>query len=118
MGHLNVKSIRNKFDAWSLIVKTSVDILMISETKLGNFFPTVQFLPYNFSAPYRLDRNSKGCETLLFIKEVIWWPILRWPICDMYLSSFITCEFCMLAVKTDKFCILPVITGEFRILTK
>ena len=72
MGHLNVKSIRNKFDAWSLIVKTNVDILMISEIKLGDLSPTAQFLPYNFSAPYRVDRNSKGCETLLFIKEVIW----------------------------------------------
>ena len=40
--------------------------------------------------------------------------ILRWPICDMYLSSFITGEFGMLAVITGEFRMLVVITGEFR----
>ena len=52
MGHLNINSIRNKFDALSVIVRNNVDILMISETK--------QFLFHGFIAPYRLDRNSKG----------------------------------------------------------
>ena len=38
IGHFNIKSIRNKFDALSLIVKNNVDILMISETKLEGSF--------------------------------------------------------------------------------
>ena len=59
MGHININSIRNKFDALSLIVRNNVDILMISETKLDDSFPTAQFLLHGFSAPYRLDRNSK-----------------------------------------------------------
>ena len=42
MGHLSIKSIRNKFDALSVIVKTNVDILMISETKLDDLLPKVQ----------------------------------------------------------------------------
>ena len=39
---------------------------------------------------------------------------LRWPICGMYLSSFITSEFRMLAVITGEFRMLGVITGEIR----
>ena len=71
MGHLNINSIRNKFDTLSLIVKNNVDILMISETKLDDSFPTTQFLLHGFSAPYRLDRNSKGGGILLYIREDI-----------------------------------------------
>ena len=52
MAHLNINSIRNKFDAFSLIVKNNADILMISETKLDHSFPTAQFLIHGFS-----DRN-------------------------------------------------------------
>ena len=71
MGHLSINSIRNKFDALSIIVKNNIDILMISETKLDDSFTTAQFLLHGFSAPYRLDRNSKGGGILLYIREDI-----------------------------------------------
>ena len=71
MGHLNINSIRNNFDALSLMVKKNVDILMISETKLDDSFPTAQFLLHGFNAPYRRDRNSKGGGILLHIREDI-----------------------------------------------
>ena len=41
---------------------------------------------------------------------------LRWPICEMNLSSFITSEFRMLEVITGEIHMLAVITGEFRTL--
>ena len=34
VGHLNIDSIRNKFDALPFIIDTNIDILLISETKL------------------------------------------------------------------------------------
>ena len=71
MSHLNINSIPNKSDALSLIVKNNVDILMISETKLDDSFPTAQFLLHGFNIPYRLQRNSKGGGILLYIKEDI-----------------------------------------------
>ena len=71
MGHLNINSIRNNFDALSLMVKKNVDILMISETILDDSFPTAQFLLHGFNAPYRRDRNSKGGGILLHIREDI-----------------------------------------------
>ena len=52
----------------SYIVKNNVDILMISETKLDDSFPTSQVLFHGFSAPYRLDRNSKGGAILLYVR--------------------------------------------------
>ena len=71
MGHLNINSIRNRLDALSLVVKNNVDILMICETKLDDSFPTAQFLLSGFSAPYRLDSNSKDSGILLYIWEDI-----------------------------------------------
>ena len=41
--HINVNSIRNKFDQLVYGVKGKVDVLMIKETKLDESFPTVQF---------------------------------------------------------------------------
>ena len=60
IGHLNVHSIRNKFEMVSMSVAQYVDILVLSETKLDSTFPSIQFLINGFSVPHRLDRNS-GC---------------------------------------------------------
>ena len=69
LGHLNISSIRNKFEALKFIIDNNIDVLSISETKLNDSFPTVQFLIKGFSAPYRFDRNSKGGG--LYIREDI-----------------------------------------------
>ena len=55
IGHLNINSIRNKFEMLSLSVAQYVDILMLSETKLDSTFPSIQFLINGFSVPHRLD---------------------------------------------------------------
>ena len=71
IGLLNINSIPNKFDVLSLTVKSTVDILMISETKLNDSFPTAQFLLHGFIAPYRLNRDWKDGGVLLCIREDI-----------------------------------------------
>ena len=43
VGHLNIESIRNKFNFLAHQVKGNIDILMISETKLDQSFPPSQF---------------------------------------------------------------------------
>ena len=68
-AHLNINSLRNKFDLLANIVKDKIDILMISETKLDSSFPKGQFHLYGFSEPYRLDRNGNGGRILVFICE-------------------------------------------------
>ena len=59
-AHLNINSIRNKFEFLATQVKGKIDVLMISETKIDESFPKGYFLIEGFSTPYRLDRDSKG----------------------------------------------------------
>ena len=54
-AHLNINSVRNKFELLINIIKDIIDILMISETKLDSSFPKGQFQLHGYSEPYRLD---------------------------------------------------------------
>ena len=55
-GHLNINSIRSKFDTSDNIVK-AFDIFFISEQKLGNTFPINQFAIGGYKV-FRRDRNQ------------------------------------------------------------
>ena len=68
-AHLNINSIRNKFDQLVNGIKGNIDILMISETKLDNSFPSMQFLIEGFGPPFRSDRNSHGGGVLVYVRE-------------------------------------------------
>ena len=69
MGHLNINSVKNKFDALTYIIDNNIDLLLISETRIGDSFPIAQFQMKGFSVPYRYDRNGKGWGLLLHIRE-------------------------------------------------
>ena len=71
LGHLNINSIRNKFDALTYTINNNVDILLLSETKLDESFPSAQFRIKGFTEPYRSDRNSNGGGLLLYVREDI-----------------------------------------------
>ena len=71
VGHLNINSIRNKFDNLKYIIDNSVDILLISETKLNETFPENQFIIHGFQPPYRKDRDDKGGGLLLYLRDFI-----------------------------------------------
>ena len=60
MAHINIKSLRNKFDILTNSVNDHIDILMISEYKLDNFFPHALYHLKDFSNTHRLDGNSYG----------------------------------------------------------
>ena len=51
-AHLNINLIRNKFELLSVQIKASVDVLMISETKIDDSFLVGQLLIGGFCAPY------------------------------------------------------------------
>ena len=70
-GHLNINSLRNKFDLFSEQVKGSIDILMVSRTKLDDSFPEAQFLIEGFHSPFRFDRNINGGGIMLYVREDI-----------------------------------------------
>ena len=68
---LNINSIRNKFQFLEKEVCANLDILLVTETKLNESFPSAQFLLNEFSKPYRLDRCSNGGGILLYVRDVI-----------------------------------------------
>ena len=70
-GHLNVNSLRNKFDTQMDMVLGNIDIIFISETKIDNTFPSSQFMVDGLSKPIRLDRNDKCGGIMLFMREDI-----------------------------------------------
>ena len=71
IGHLNINSIRNKFEMLSMSVAQYLYILMLSENKLDSTFPSIQFLTNGFSVPHRLDCYSKDGNILLYVRDKI-----------------------------------------------
>ena len=69
LAHININSIRNKFDNLVLQIANNVFILMISEKKLDNSFSEGQFLIPGYSSPYRLNRNCRGGGIMMYIRE-------------------------------------------------
>ena len=70
-AHLNINSIRNKFEMLSDQIKGNIDVLLVLETKIDDSFAIGNFLIDGFSTPYRLDRNSNGSGLMLFAREDI-----------------------------------------------
>ena len=62
IGHININSLRNKFELLSEMVRDKVDLLMIFKTILDSSFPNAQFY-------MRLDINSKGGGIILYVRE-------------------------------------------------
>ena len=71
IGHLNVNSIRNKFDMVFDLIKGQIDIFLISETKIDSTFPSSQFKMPGYTTPYRLDRSECAGGLLLYVREDI-----------------------------------------------
>ena len=71
MAHINLNSLRNKFDVLTNSVSEYIDILMISEIKLDDTFPHALYHLKDFSNPYRLDRNSHGGGILVYVRDNI-----------------------------------------------
>ena len=82
IGHININSIRNKFEMSSNCIKSDLNILTISEAKLDSTFPSNQFTIEEYVAPVRFDRNvreggifytygrisQRDCQQLLYLK--------------------------------------------------
>ena len=71
LGHLNINSIRNKFDLVVDQIKGIVDIMVISERKSGESFHNSQFKIPVHALPCRLDRSQFGGGIKVFVREDI-----------------------------------------------
>ena len=71
LAHLNINSLRNKFDALKHFIRDKIDILVITETKLDETFPIAQFYIEGFKHLVRLDRTEHGGGIAVYIRENI-----------------------------------------------
>ena len=47
-GHLNVNSVRNKFEGIKFLIKNKLDVFLVSKCKLNSSFPETQFKIPNY----------------------------------------------------------------------
>ena len=79
-AHLNINSLRNKFDQLKGMIVGVIDVLVITETKLNDSFPNSQFFIEGYSKPYRFDRKENGGGgVLIYIREDIPSKLLELP---------------------------------------
>ena len=71
ISHININSIRNKFELLAEAVMGNVDILMVTETKIDKSFPTSQFIVLSFTSPYRFGRIKEEGGILVYKREDI-----------------------------------------------
>ena len=69
IGHININSISNKFEPLVLMMKDSLDLLVVTESKLDDTFPHDQFQIEGFSRPIRLDRDRNGGGVIIFTRD-------------------------------------------------
>jgi hypothetical protein len=98
IAHLNINSIRNKFDLLASNISGNIDILMLSETKLDESFPSEQFRIKDFAKPFRLDRSCKGGGILLYVREDIPCKLVKPP----ELSEKLECFFVEINLRKKK----------------
>ena len=70
VAHHNINYIYQNCEALKTLVDNNVDILMISETKIDESFPSKQFQIEGFSPPLRLDRNKFGGGILFMFVRI------------------------------------------------
>ena len=71
VDHLNINSIRSKFEYLKDLIGNIIDEFLISETKLNDSFPLGQFMIDGYNVSFRIDRNDRGGGLLLYFREHI-----------------------------------------------
>ena len=72
IGYLNINSLRNKIHVLRyLMAKLTPAVISISETKIDETFPDVQFIVDGYSNPIELrkDRNKHGGGLITYIRH-------------------------------------------------
>ena len=71
ISNININSLPNKFEQLKELVIKHIDVLVVTETKIDDSFPTLQFLMKGFAEPFRLDRNRNGASEMIYIRDNI-----------------------------------------------
>ena len=71
VGYLNINSIRKKFAFLEDVINRNLDIILLSETKPNDSFPSVKFILKVYGIPHNFGRNFKGGVLLFYVCEDI-----------------------------------------------
>ena len=71
IGHININHLAGKFEDLRCLIKDKLDVLVITETKIDESYPTSQFIIEGFSTPFRLDRNINGGGVLIYVSDLL-----------------------------------------------
>ena len=69
-GHLNVNSVRNKFEALEFFIKDKFDVFLVRESKFWFKFPEAQFKTPGYRI-FRQDRDKYGGGLMFYINQNI-----------------------------------------------
>ena len=69
IAHININSLKNKFELLTVKTNGNVEILLISEIKIDQCFPDSQFKVDGFSGPHRVACNWKRGGIMLLFRE-------------------------------------------------
>ena len=69
IGHININFLESKFEALRSLIKDTLDVLVVTETKIDESYPTSQFCIDGFGALLRLDRNKHGGGVIIYVRE-------------------------------------------------
>ena len=69
IGQLNINSIKGKFDLLKELIKSYIDILVITETKIDESFTSNQFKIDGYKIPFRKDLDKNGGGVIIFVRE-------------------------------------------------
>lgn len=79
IAHININSIINKTDLLAEGVKGNIDILIISETKINDTFPTSHFITSGFVSPFTFELTYNGGGIFKYIRKDIPSKLLKTP---------------------------------------
>ena len=71
LGQLNINHLSGKFEDLRYVIKDKMDVLVLTETKIDDSYPTSHFLIEGFSPLFRLDRNANGGVVMIYVSDLI-----------------------------------------------
>ena len=104
IGQLNINFIAPKFEPLESLMKGNVDLLLVTETKVDDTFPTEQFKIQGYSKPIRLDRDRNGGGLMIFARDDLACHELR----SHKLPSDVECTFLEMRIRQSKWLITHI----------
>ena len=70
LGHLNVSSVRNKFEALEFLIKDKFNVFLVSKSKIDSSFPEAQFKIPGYRN-FCQDQDKYWGDLMFYINQVI-----------------------------------------------